>query len=101
MDLSNFCQYDKKFAFKIIGSFIRNKRQSLHISETSLAECLNVEPQEVGKIESGIRYLKDIEFSKIITFLDLSQTELLEILYIIESKYLINMYRALDANFPK
>ncbi len=101
MDLSNFCQYDKKFAFKIIGSFIRNKRQSLDISESTLAGYLNIEAQEVSKIESGIRYLRDIEFTKIITLLDLSQTELLEILYIIESKYLINMYRALDANFPK
>jgi transcriptional regulator with XRE-family HTH domain len=100
MDLNNFCQYDKKFAFKIIGRLIQRNRELLNKSLDDLSQSLQISPHKLTMIERGINYISQEQLNSCIEELKIQHSELQEAYYIIESNYLIDVFKELDENFP-
>lgn len=101
MELNSLTFLNKKLSFKLLGNYINKKRILFNYSVEEVSKYLDIEPNEFRKIESGKKFLTQNQFEQLKPYLDFDQRELFELNYIVESKYLINMYKVLDENFPK
>jgi transcriptional regulator with XRE-family HTH domain len=101
MELNSLTFLNKKLSFKLLGNYINKKRLLFNYSIEDLSKYLNIDPNEFRKIESGKKFITQSQFDQLKQYLDFDQSELFELNYIVESKYLINMYKVLDENFPK
>lgn len=100
MDLNKYIRFDKKFAFKILGRLIQKKREHQNKSLDSVAQSLQISSQKLSLIERGLNFMNQELFSACIITLEITQNELQEAYYIIESNYLLHVYKELDENFP-
>lgn len=100
MDLNKYTCFDKKFAFKILGRLIQHKRELQNKSLDELAQSLQVSAQKLSLIERGLNFITQEQLDSCIADLKIQQSELQEAYYIIESNYLLNVYKELDENFP-
>lgn len=100
MDLSRYIRFDKKYAFKILGKLIQTKRELQNKSLEELARTLQISTQKLQLIERGLNFMSQEQFNICVVDLEIKQSELQEAYYIIESHYLLNVYKELDENFP-
>ena len=101
MELNSLTFLNKKLSFKLLGNYINKQRMLFNYSIEDLAIYLNIDPNEFRQIESGKKFLTPNQFDLLKHYLEFDENELFELTYIVESKYLINMYKVLDENFPK
>lgn len=102
MNLENLTQFNKKHFKKFLGLYIKERRVFLDLTENQVSEWMGFSSSKtLRSIESGQKNLSQSEFDHLCYILDLNQTELLSLGKITQVQNILDLYREIDAQYPK
>ena len=101
MELDNLTQYDKRSFKKLLGLYAQETRLAYGWTLEETAERLKLPVAELKQIEAGQKTLSQTAFDYLRLSLNLDEQDLINIGRITQVQNLMDVYREINAQFPK
>jgi ribosome-binding protein aMBF1 (putative translation factor) len=101
MDLATLTQFNPKMFKKLLGIYVKRRREELNITFEQLADPLDLTTKDVKLIESGQGKLNQNILNLLSYYLQFESSELENICRVTQIQSILEVYEVLYEHYPK